>query len=767
MPAPLSKPIRSTPADARQGAGGHDIKQALAGIVVVDFGQYIAGPMAAMLLADQGAQVIRIDPPDGPRFPTPANATWQRGKHSVVLDLKLERDRASAQKLIESADVLIENFRPGCMDRLGLGSGPLMASNPGLIYCSLPGFAADDPRATVPAWEGVVAAATDTYRKGVGAADDQPVYLGLPVASNFAAFLAATSICAALIARARDGLGQRIEVPLFDAMFTAIGARGMRVPVSTDPVLDSTGFGIYECAQGRCVHFAPVAPRFMEWFVDAVGVPAWREEGLLDRPRLATEPALLATLRGRLRELFKARTALEWEAFGDANGIPLAMCRTMAEWVDTPHALASGAIVELDDPEYGRMRVPGLAVRMSETPGRIRGPRAQLDADRSVLDSLGPRPAAAPCLLGAAAPALAGVRVLDLTQVWAGPTAARTLAEFGADVIKINSPHEAIITHLDVNRGKRTLLLDLSSAEGLELFWRLVEGADVVLQNFRLGVAQRLGIGYEQVRQRRPDIIYASVSAYGYQGPWGERRGYEVQGQAVVGAQVQFGGDGPAMRLPYEINDYGTGVLGAYAILLALFHRRRTGVGQQVEAALAYTATLHQSLHLQSFAGNPWDEPRGQRTLGTGPLQRLYRASDGWFFLGARERDLALLARIGGLEGIAALRDAALARFLERSLALAPVAQWLDRLTSAGLGAQALATVSELMADPWVKAHGLSMTREHEGVGSVTMIGPVPRLSRTPLIPGRPAAPPGSDLPEVLREFEKASGISNKVPYVA
>ena len=726
---------------------------ALAGIRVVDFGQYVAGPMAAMLLADQGAEVIRIDPPGGPRFATPANATWNRGKRSIVLDLGDAVDRASAQRLVGSADVLIENFRPGCMDRLGLGPAGTTATNPRLIYCSMPGFAADDPRAGVAAWEGVVAAATDTYRKS--AVDgDQPVYLGIPIASNFAAFLAAASITAALIARERDGLGQRIEVPLFDAMFTAIGARGMRVPASTDPVPDRIGFGNYECADGRCVHFAPLAPRFMEWFIDAAGVSAWRAEGLLDRSRLAAEPGLFAALSERLTALFKTRSALDWEAFGDAAGIPLAMCRTMAEWAETDHARTSETIVEIDDPEHGRMLLPGVTVRLSRSPGAAAGPRRPLDADRSSLDALlARRPAALSVPVLGNGPALAGVRVLDLTQVWAGPTAARTLAEMGADVIKINSPHEPITTHLDVNRGKRTLLLDLATPEDAAIFWPLVDTADVVMQNFRLGVAKRLGIGYEQIKARRPDIVYASVSAYGYDGPWGRRRGYEVQGQAVAGAQVQFGGDGPAMRLPYEINDYGTGVLTAYAVALALLHRLRTGEGQQVEAALAYTATLHQSLYLQSFAGKVWNEPRGQRALGSGPLQRLYRASDGWLFLGAHERDLPRLGRIGDLQGIDRLSGDAIADLLERRIAHKPVEDWVNRFTAAGAGAHALTPVADLMSDPWVIAHGLSLTRDHAGIGAVTTIGPVPRLSRTPLVAGRPAAPPGSDEDDVLREL--------------
>ena len=133
---------------------------ALEGVRVIDFGQYIAGPMVGMMLADFGADVIRIDPPAGPRFDTAANATWNRGKRSIVLDLKRSEDLAHARDLIASADVVIENFRPGVMERQGIGPGAMTRAHPQLIYCSMPGFASNDPRAGMRGWEGVIAAAT-------------------------------------------------------------------------------------------------------------------------------------------------------------------------------------------------------------------------------------------------------------------------------------------------------------------------------------------------------------------------------------------------------------------------------------------------------------------------------------------------------------------------------------------------------------------------------------------------------------------------------
>ena len=352
--------------------------------------------------------------------------------------------------------------------------------------------------------------------------------------------------------------------------------------------------------------------------------------------------------------------------------------------------------------------------------------------------------------------ALAGVRVLDLCIILAGPTCGRTLAEFGADVIKIDNPMRGgyVSSHNDVNRGKRSLLLDLKSAAGREVFWRLLAEADVVVQNYRAGKLAKLGLSYEDVRQRKPDIIYASLNAFGHVGPWAERPGHEQFAQATTGMQCRFGGDGPPMLQPNSINDYGTGFMGAYAVALALLHHRRTGEGQHVDTALAYTAMIHQSPFMQVYAGKRWDEPSGQDRLGSGPLHRAYRARDGWFFIGARQEDAPRLAAVDGLAGIASLHGEALEQALEAHFSGETVATWVERLTRAGLGAHRhIADLEALMQDPWVTAHGLSLTREHDDIGLVTTCGPAPRLSRTPIDPGQPAPKPGADGPDILTEI--------------
>ena len=186
---------------------------------------------------------------------------------------------------------------------------------------------------------------------------------------------------------------------------------------------------------------------------------------------------------------------------------------------------------------------------------------------------------------------------------------------------------------------------------------------------------------------------------------------------------------------------------------LALLHRERTGQGQHVDSALAYTAMIHQSPYMQLYDGKSWDEPRGMDSMGGRPLHRAYQAKDGWLFVGAQETDLPRLTGVDGLSGIDSLHGEALTESLEERFKAGTVQSWVQRLNDAGVGAhRVVSALSELLDDPWVIDHGLSLTREHDEIGLVTGVGPSPRLSRTPVAPGRPAPKPGAQGREILEE---------------
>jgi crotonobetainyl-CoA:carnitine CoA-transferase CaiB-like acyl-CoA transferase len=636
------------------------------------------------------------------------------------------------------------------------------ATNPGLVYCSIPGFPAGDPRAQLPAWEGVVAAATANTRLRFppeGWDNSRPTYTALPLASNFAAFLASFAVVAALTERHRTGRGEHVSVPLFNATFEMIGGAGVYVAaqgLQSKGKLDSNGSGTYRCADGRWVQFDPIggSTRFIAWFLDAVGEP-----GLAAKARLQPDdPAVKKELRARLTELFASRPAAYWDEVGVAAGAPMSMVRTSAEWAATEHARASEAVLELADPDFGPRWTAGRAIHTTGSRAPI-GPRHRPDADRAAVLSeldrpLSTRDGAAP----ADALPFAGLRVVDLCQVLAGPSGSRLLVEFGADVVKVNAPHRKIDAHGYVNRGKKSILLDIQSAAGQDVLWRLIEDADVLTLNFPAGTAEQYGLGYEHVRSRNPRIVYVHVTCFGHGGPWEARRGYETQGQATTGMMERHGRDeyGPGVHGPYNVLDYGTGMVTGLAAALGVYHRTVTGAGVRVTTSLAQVGTLHQATLTVRDPQAQQAEPAGRWALGDGPLQHFWLAADGWFFLGAQPGDEPAIARVAGVGVVD--EDGLRAAFATR-----PAAEWVAELTAAGLGASTIAELADLLADPAVRAEGLTVTQVSEEAGEVVMPGTAIRLASRAVRPGPPSRRPGNDYRTVLASV----GLADRVDELA
>lgn len=731
------------------------MRSALEGIRVADFSQWLAGPTVGMVLADLGADVVRVDPPGGPMWNHPVNAVLQRGKRSIVLDLKKRQDAAIAQRLIANVDVVIESFRPGVAERLGIGHAAALERNERVVYVSLPGFAAADPRASVAAWESVVAAESSVLPPREGAEDPtERRFVSVPVVSGFAAVQALHSVLAALVARERTGLGQWVEVPLFDAAFEVLGGGAQKVG-NVEPSLQGVAapatapqIGHYRAADGAWIQLCLIQPRHLDWFIRAF-LPEEVDNGWNDAARVATDADIQRGMRSRLETLIASRTAREWEqTINETSGAPSAIVQTSAEWMRDPHALETESVIELVDPELGATRQAGYAINLSDTPLRNAGPRRPLDADRdSVLADLTawervahPRPPAHPKDPGQA---LSDVTIVDVSQVLAGPTVSRVLGEYGARTVKINSFQDRQhFMHTYTNNGKDSILVDLKTPEGKELLDRLLDTADVFVENFTRGVAERLGIGDVQLRAAHPEMIRVGVSAFGHTGYRGGYRGREELGQAVTGIQMRwFGEDSPRMVF-YALNDYGAGNWGAVGTLAALFHRLRGGSGQRVHTSLSHNGTFLQLPYMVDFEGRTWNEPTGEASPGWDDFDRIYRAADRWFVVAAKtaeERaDVLAIAEVSdGTE-------------LEQAFAAGAASDWVDRLRAAGIGAAIARTQEEVMEDPATRARGLSLTRSLDSGEPIRTVGPAVRLHATPVRPGRIAGAPGSGLDVVF-----------------
>ncbi|MCW3784702.1 CaiB/BaiF CoA transferase family protein, partial [Defluviimonas salinarum] len=435
----------------------------LSHIRVLDFGQYLAGPLVGMMLADMGAEVIRIDPPGGPRFKSPAADMLSRGKSSLVLDLKSAEGRATALDLAARADVVIENFRPGVMKRLGLGPDDLRAVNPGIVSLSMPGFASTDTDlAGLAAWEAVIAARTGQFtdmglnRRLMGI---NPSFTPLALASAYGAAFGAMSVLFALAARGRNG-GDHIEVPLASALLEGLiynceqieaypdrykspreveldrrAAEGlpMNLPFAalsefldpfyrTYPCADGRGFYVVSCSIAghpqralRALGLGELADELPDFsaYLDRKDWPAdWSARnypvGAGDRARVSSA----------MKAAFLTRPSQEWEAIFGAAKSPATAQRFTKEWLADPHALASGLVLEVDDPRHGKMRQMGnVAWIADDAMAATKLPGPVLDDARARLDAILSEPVRpAPGASGAGG-WLDGVKVLDLTNV--------------------------------------------------------------------------------------------------------------------------------------------------------------------------------------------------------------------------------------------------------------------------------------------------------------------------------------------------------------
>ena len=338
---------------------------------------------------------------------------------------------------------------------------------------------------------------------------------------------------------------------------------------------------------------------------------------------------------------------------------------------------------------------------------------------------------------------LSGIRVLDLCIILAGPTCGRTLAEYGAEVIKIDSwfrPPTDRQLH-DVGRGKRSICLDITKPAGLETFYRLVDTADVVLGGFRKGVAERLGIGYEQLRERKPDIVYLAINAFGQDGSWANRPGYEQNAQAATGVQIRNGGRSEEpLHSPYTFNDYGTGLMGAYVVMLALLKRRQTGKGQLVHTSLAQTGSTFSSPFLIDHDGYERKEVEGRQARRSDALNGLYETADGWLALA--DADWRALMGIEAFDHLAEREEFATDELRQKndlflSDAIGEVfiqddaESWLSELRLAGIKAVRNSDISGILADDYARKHELIVGEDTLELGEVIHAGVAPRLSET------------------------------------
>ncbi|MGQ4809505.1 Formyl-CoA:oxalate CoA-transferase [Candidatus Entotheonellaceae bacterium PAL068K] len=767
----------------------------LDGITVLDLTAGPAGALASLWLCDYGARVIRLVDVNDTAPRRAGYLVWDRGKECVRLPLSRivcpeQRNRSgttdrqtvsdaptgSYEKLIRSADVLVEDFPPASSRQAMVNFDWLSALNPRLVHCSITAYGKHGRLKDEPPIDDLVLARMGILGSQPGFRP-APVHVVHPLPSVGAAIFAALGVAASLLAREKTGLGRKVETSLMaGALLYHPKVSGEKLEpraFQTHPAGSAPFYSVYECADGNWVQLGCVHAGFIATAATVMGIKDVINESRFGGAGFSLTAEADEELRVIVAQTIRTKPYEAWAGLFEAADVPFARAHTTEEGMDDPQVQANAMVVELQDPEVGPMAQMGVPIQLSETPGKVKGPRILPSGESGCLpEELTDAPPSSDSRqrqAGPFDPPLKGVRILEITNLIAGPTGGRLLADLGADVIKLEplggdlSRPIGRTYFFNVNFNKRSVSVNARTPKGKEIVQKVAATADVLLANLRPHATERMGIGPDV----NPRLIETHVTGYGWSGPYAHRPGIDPLAQALMGLQHAQGGpeNPPVFAAQLAPTDYTTGAMGALGTILALFARQRTGVVQRVDTNLLNGGIILSSEWFTRYAGKPPRRLADKGQYGLDPFHRLYELNDGWIYVVAEtQAERLALCRALGREAILGEtadapegchpNDSPLAHALARLFAVLSLDESLERLKVAGVPcAPAVAGDSEIfLDDPHAAANDMVVTHQHPVMGQLRVARHYMQFGNTEVVPGRSTPLLGQHTREVLQE---------------
>lgn len=786
--------------------GPQSSRRPLEGIRVIDLSQVVSGPYGTLILANLGAEVIRIQrvedvaahasrsAPQG-RMSEEDATDWglNRGKRSVALNLKSKEGRDLLARLLRDADVMFSNFRPGKLEALGLGHADMQKLNPSLIACELNGFGSEGSWANMPSYDPIAQALSGTM-SFTGSPDpkEMPVRWTVPIGDLFAGSMATIGVIAALIRRQKTGRGRHIEAAMHDVMLAmnsyrvplALTFGEIPVPSPNEGGQGTVPYGSFRCADDRWISIGvsdrmwPNACRIIE-----------REDLLAD-----TE---LASNKGRwsrreeviklFRQELAKRPARQWEKLLLEGGIVAGVVNTVPEVLEHPQLRARGMIIETTDSKGHPVSVIGDPLDWDD-PVAIRGPApAGADTLRVLGDVLSIQPdelatlikngtiadgsdgeerppllawkqSAQPVDMADTKPVLDGLAVVEMVgdEPSKGFTG-RMLADLGARVIKLRRPPELgpepypnpvreAAYHASLDAGKSYVDIDLKAAEGKEGFLGLIKDADVLLDNYRTGVLDRLGLGEATLRDANPSLVPCSITGYGHTGPWARYAAFDAAIQAGGGsmsiAPIPPSMNGEPTRWGMPIGGMNGSLYAVTGILAGVFKRNRDGTSKSVDIALLDAQAALLSYRVPQLVGAGKQITADPRRGGTGalPFGPFQTSDQRWFSIcitqqfwkpfvvlsGAADRlDKAEFAT----EKLRQQHETELNSLVTEVMQSKTAREWQQLFLAAQLPGAMVVNLKEAFEHPNVALRGMRMAVENAEFGPIEVAGNPIRIS--------------------------------------
>lgn len=626
----------------------------LEGVKVLELGNMVSAAYATKLMADLGAEVIKVEEPTGDtsrqRGPFPGNVVdpeksglflyLNTNKRSVTLDLR--RDTEKLLHLVSQADILVHNYTPAQMAELGIDYERFRAENAHLVMCSVTSFGMTGPYKDYNAYELNLTNGGGWAWLSPGALDDPdlpPLKAAGQQADFQAALCAATVTLAAYYRVLEGGLGEHIDLSV-QSYTASYLEQNFIYYTYIDRIASRLGrrqlypWGMFQCKDGL-IFLLNVEEDQWQRLVELMGNPEWASwEIFEDR---ITRAKNYDALKIYLEEWMQDWTVDDLWRAGQARRICFAPVLTMEQMSKQEQLHSRNFFVDVTHPHAGKLTHLGPPYKLAESWWKIRRPAPLLgEHNEETLGAASTRRGIPPQTVNVETTKsqsrlpLAGVRVADFSWVWAGPYCTMHLAHLGAEVIKIESQGRVDVTRRlplypkgmkgGVNRsglfnqwslGKKSVLINFDKPEGLALVKELIKKSDVVVNNFATGVMERLGLSYEEVKKIKPDIIFASITGYGHTGPQREYMGYGPAMAPLSGMSALTGyAGGPPQEVGLSLGDPNGGINAATAICAALAARKRTGQGQCIDTSMWEAMTALMPEGWMEYAMNNVELPR-------------------------------------------------------------------------------------------------------------------------------------------------------------
>ncbi|MHA1341222.1 MAG: CoA transferase [Promethearchaeota archaeon] len=610
------------------------IEKVLSQIKVVELGHFISAPICGLILADQGADVIKIRNPTVATensFDPIIDAILERGKTILEIDLNVNVEKEILMDILTKADVVIDNYKPNWLEKYNINIEEIRKNkNPRLIYCKISAFPQGDPRSKYIGYEAIAGMAGFLYEKVL----KKPHYHDFSIGSVISGILSTIGIVAALITREKYGISQNINTNLYESdifaqilqvmLFTGVPRSFLGLKMAATPFM-----GAWECKDGEYIYVHITKPEHNYGVIEKIKQIGFQQEinqlNAIMSDETRKDPTQVKSVAeakkiiALMKKIYKQKTADEWEEILGKEYCVIKI-RTLEEWIKEVEKNHMSDVIQFKDPILNDLKSPGpittvFSIKNNEKLDKNKINSINLNSINSDeylkkfngfgkkilkikekgilkeifkdniqednLSRINLNNSKHSNVAASNIKPLEGIKVLDVSRIIAGPFCARILAELGADVISIQSPTRldwALAFHVLFNVGKKSVTINFKDPNDKQRLYELIKNykPDVFIQNYRsLEFAQSIRMDFDTIKELAPGIVYGYLNAYGIVGDWEFKPAFEQVIQAVSGVQKSFAKGGKPRLFPYPILDLGAGLMGSFGILLALYDKVR------------------------------------------------------------------------------------------------------------------------------------------------------------------------------------------------